>query len=1091
MAMVGSKKTGLSLLAALCRYPNYRLAPLFLLALLTTACGGGGGGSNDSGPSDTTRPGVQIQDAPDSHDGRTAFTLRIRFSESVSGFVRGDISVSGAAVTAFSGSGASYTATLTPSTPPGTIAFEVPANVAQDAAGNGNTAAARQTVAYVAPDTTPPTVSINAPERHNGQPFEVTFVFSEPVRGFEVADIRITGARIAPLPSQTSSSRYTATITANTPLGNITLEVPANVARDLAGNGNTAAARQTVVYVPPDTTPPRVSINAPGRHNGRPFAVSFVFSEAVRGFEAADIRISGGRITAFSSQASSSSQASARYTATLTPSTPLGNIALEVPANVAQDAAGNGNTATARQTVVYVPPDTTPPRVSINAPERHNGRPFAVSFVFSEAVRGFEAADIRVTGARITRFSSQASARYTATLTPSTPLGNIALEVPANVARDLAGNGNTATARQTVAYVPPDTTPPRVSINAPERHNGSPFEVTFVFSEPVRGFEAGDIRIVGARISPFPSQALSTRYTATLTPNTPPANIAFDVPANAARDAAGNGNTATAPRRIEYVAPPTAEKVRISGRLSFDRPAFTRGGGLDYSNIRQQPIRGVWVEAVNASATVLERTRSDASGRYRLDVDANTEVRIRIRAHMQRSAAGGPRWDVKVTDNTNGNALYVAQGNLASSGTGASTRNLNAASGWVASDSGGRYANARVAGPFAILSSTYEALQRFARVDPDINLPALEYRWSVRNRSAAGNLADGAIGRSFYNPAEQLIYLVGQENEDTDEYDHSVILHEFAHHFTSTLSRDDSLGGNWSDEARLDMRLAFSEGFGDALGAIITDDPLYRDTFGSNQGLAGVQNMETNPVNPTTDANRIGWYHSRSVAAIVYDLYDAADDGADRLSLGLAPIYNALTSNGFKNNRHYTSIYTFANQLPEHVSNRTATQSGLDALLRRHNIFGRGDNGAGETNGGGLPATARVLPVYKSITSGDTPITLCSVNDAGVFNRLGNRAFVQVNFTENGAHTLTLTLSESTSALPLFGMLPYASRASANCTPSWDTSRPAGNTPKNCTFTGNFQASEAARVAAFDLQNFLFGSPGADSCFTFSVVKNS
>ena len=786
MNMIISKKTSgkkarPTRLTALRQYPNYRLAPLLLLALLTAACGGGGG-SSDSGPSDTTRPGVQIQDAPDSHDGRTAFTLRIRFSESVSGFVRGDISVSGAAVTAFSGSGASYTATLTPGTPPGNIAFEVPANVARDAAGNGNTAAARQTVVYVAPDTTPPAVSINAPDRHNGQPFEVTFVFSE----------------------------------------------------------------------------------------------------------------------------------------------------------------------------------------------------------------------------------------------------------------------------------------------------------------PVRGFEAGDIRIVGGRISTFPSssaQALSARYTVTITAQTPPANIAFDVPANAAQDAAGNGNTATAPRRIEYLPPTPSGQARISGQLSFDRPAFTRSGALDYGNIRQQPIRGVWVEAVNTSGTVLARTRSDAEGRYRLDVAANTELRIRIRAHMQRSAAGGPRWDVMVTDNTQGNALYALQGDLASSGTGASTRNLNAASGWVGG-ARGRYANTRAAGPFAILSSTYEALQRFAGVNPDINLPALEYRWSVRNRSAAGDLADGAIGGSFYNPAEQLIYLVGQENEDTAEYDHSVIFHEFAHHFTSTLSRDDSLGGEWSDEERLDMRLAFSEGFGDALGAIITDDPLYRDTFGPFQARAGTRNMEANPVNPAADANRIGWYHSLSVAAMLYDLYDTTNDGADRLSLGLAPIYNTLTGNGFKSNRYYTSIYTFANQLPEHVPNRAATQSGLDALLRAHNIFGRGGNGAGETNRGGLPATARVLPVYKSIAPGDS-ITLCSVDDNGVFNRLGNRALVEVTFAESGSHTLSMTsASGSTGTLPRFRLRPYRNAAIR-------TRRQLIDEPRSQTVTGNFRAGEAAVLEAYDERNVDDdASNDGDSCFTFSVVKN-
>ena len=75
-------------------------------------------------------------------------------------------------------------------------------------------------------------------------------------------------------------------------------------------------------------------------------------------------------------------------------------------------------------------------------------------------------------------------------------------------------------------------------------------------------------------------------------------------------------------------------------------------------------------------------------------------MRIRVSAHMQRTEADGPRWDVKVTDNTQGNALYVLQGDLASSETGTSTRNLNASSGWVAASSAGRYANTRAAGPF-------------------------------------------------------------------------------------------------------------------------------------------------------------------------------------------------------------------------------------------------------------------------------------------------------------------------------------------------------------------------------------------------------
>ena len=380
--------------------------------------------------------------------------------------------------------------------------------------------------------------------------------------------------------------------------------------------------------------------------------------------------------------------------------------------------------------------------------------------------------------------------------------------------------------------------------------------------------------------------------------------------------AANAGGRSAASAQVS--ATPQAPPVAISGLLTFDLVPVTDNGGLDYGNIRQQPIRGVRVEALDAGGAVLASTRSDADGRYRLTVAANTPVRIRASAHMRQTDASGPRWDVKVSDNTNSNALYTLQGSLASSGAAASTRNLHAASGWVVPEDGsssGRYANTRAAGPFAILSFTWDTLQKFAEVDTAMNMAALEYRWSVRNRpSTSVNLADGAIGGPFYDPKQRLIYLLGKADADTDEYDQSVVLHEFAHHFTSF--RDDNPGGSHSYVERLDMRLAFSEGFADVLGPMIADDPIHRSSFGPRQSMGDSSNLETNPINTTEYPNRIGWYNSHSVAAIIYDLYDGTSSADnDSLSLGLGPIYNTLTGDGFKNNRHYTSIYTFANQL--------------------------------------------------------------------------------------------------------------------------------------------------------------------------------
>lgn len=272
-----------------------------------------------------------------------------------------------------------------------------------------------------------------------------------------------------------------------------------------------------------------------------------------------------------------------------------------------------------------------------------------------------------------------------------------------------------------------------------------------------------------------------------------------------------------------------------------------------------------------------------------------------------------------------------------------------------------------------------------------------------------------------------------------------------------------------------------------SLTLLISDDPIYRDSRGSGQASAGGQSNETNPTNSLLDTNRIGWYHARSVAAIIYDIYDGASTvDNDSLNLGLAPIYNTLTSNGFKNNRYYTSIYLFANQLLNHVpaASRATTQTALNALLSRQNIVGRGDNGAGETNRGDLPASARVLPVYKSLSTATSPITICSVNDAGTNNRLGNRTFVEVSFAESGSHTLTMTSdTASKGTQPWIFWLPYQGDARVFSNRQWTRE------PRSWTSTRNFQAGVPLVLQAADFRN-INTSSGSDSCFSLSVVKN-
>ncbi|QNN43776.1 MBG domain-containing protein [Pedobacter roseus] len=82
--------------------------------------------------------------------GTSPIPFTVTFSESVTGFVAGGITPGNATLSGFSGSGTTYTFNATP-TANGAVTMNIAANVAQDAAGNGNTAASQYSITYTQP----------------------------------------------------------------------------------------------------------------------------------------------------------------------------------------------------------------------------------------------------------------------------------------------------------------------------------------------------------------------------------------------------------------------------------------------------------------------------------------------------------------------------------------------------------------------------------------------------------------------------------------------------------------------------------------------------------------------------------------------------------------------------------------------------------------------------------------------------------------------------------------------------------------------------------------------------------------------------
>ncbi len=115
------------------------------------------------GALDVTPPSVTVQQAigQDDPSYRAPIGFTVVFSEPVTGFTASDVVVTGTAsgtkTVTIAGSGATYTVWVSGMTSSGTVIVTIPAGVAQDEAGNGNTAStgANNSVSYVYDVTAP------------------------------------------------------------------------------------------------------------------------------------------------------------------------------------------------------------------------------------------------------------------------------------------------------------------------------------------------------------------------------------------------------------------------------------------------------------------------------------------------------------------------------------------------------------------------------------------------------------------------------------------------------------------------------------------------------------------------------------------------------------------------------------------------------------------------------------------------------------------------------------------------------------------------------------------------------------------------
>ena len=582
---------------------------------------------------DATSPTVAISSTISGGVTNSAFVATFTFSEDVTGFVTSDITANNATVGTLSAiSGSVYTATITPVSD-GAVSINIPANVAQDAAGNVNTAAPSFATSF---DATAPSVAItsNASGSVINNAFTATFTFSESVTGFTASDVIAMNATVGAM-SSSSGAIYTAVVTPTSD-GTVTLDVAANAAQDAAGNNNGAAPTFTTTF---DATPPSVVItsNVAGSTTNSAFTATFTFSESVTGFALADITASNAAVSNVTAVSSSV------YTATITPAND-GAVTIDVPANAAQDNAGNSSTVASQFSTIY---DASAPSIVITSDITGaiTNSAFTATFTFSEDVTGFEPGDIVVSNATVSALSSSSNAVYTATITPVSD-GTVTVDVAANVAEDTAGNANTSATQFTTTY---DVSSPSLTITSDitDSLTNSAFIATFTFSEEVTGFTLGDINATNATVSSLTPTSMSV-YTATITPLSD-GSVTVSVAANIAQDVAGNGNDAATTFSVIYdtTSPqllnssPSNEEVdvaiaRLAVTLNFSETILVNSGSIDLVKLSDSTV----VETLSLLGDSVTREPTTITAQFAANLEQNEIYSVVISAGDISDAAG-------------------------------------------------------------------------------------------------------------------------------------------------------------------------------------------------------------------------------------------------------------------------------------------------------------------------------------------------------------------------------------------------------------------------------------------------------------------
>ena len=317
-------------------------------------------------------------------------------------------------------------------------------------------------------------------------PFGIAVTFSEDVNGFDAADIDVVNGEFVEGSLTPNGERTWNAQVAPARSGTVTVSVPEGAA-EAEGTDNPAAEP---LVVEADIAPAQATVRRLGDGPiNEPFSVEVTFSKPVTGLTMDEFDIEGGWATGMASESDGQS-----HEVLITPNEGAQTITITVPADVAQDANGRGNAASA---TLRIDAPAPPLEASfLNVPSEHDGeKAFTVKLSFSAEPRGLSYKTVRDsllevscatescgTVTKALRVTDGSDREWNVTVEPSQAYA-ITLTLPPRACSETAAVcvGGRPLAEPASATIP--GTPLTATLTGPAEHDGSEsFEVRLTFS---------------------------------------------------------------------------------------------------------------------------------------------------------------------------------------------------------------------------------------------------------------------------------------------------------------------------------------------------------------------------------------------------------------------------------------------------------------------------------------------------------------------------------------------------------------------------------------------------------------------------------